>query len=98
MAYKRNPMRSERACSLSRYLMNFVNSALQTHAVQWMERTLDDSAIRRIFFGGIFLTADAIIRIMSNVADGLVVYPKVIEKRIMEELPLWQLKISLWKS
>ena len=87
MAYKRNPMRSERACSLSRYLMNFVNTSLQTHAVQWMERTLDDSAIRRMSLAESFLSADSILRIMSNVADGLVVYPKIIEKRIMEELP-----------
>jgi adenylosuccinate lyase len=87
MAYKRNPMRSERACSLSRYLMNLVNGALQTHSLQWMERTLDDSAIRRLSLAEAFLSSDAIIRIMSNVANGLVVYPKVIEKRIMAELP-----------
>jgi adenylosuccinate lyase len=87
MAYKRNPMRSERACSLSRYLMNLVNGALQTHALQWMERTLDDSAIRRLTLAEGFLCADSIVRIMSNVSNGLVVYPKVIERRIQAELP-----------
>ena len=87
MAYKRNPMRSERACALSRFLINQATSALQTHAVQWMERSLDDSAIRRLILGQSFLAADAIVDIMRNVASGLVVYPAVIEKRINAELP-----------
>ena len=67
--------------------MNLVNGALQTHALQWMERTLDDSAIRRLTLAEGFLCADAIVRIMSNVSNGLVVYPKVIERRIFAELP-----------
>ena len=87
MAYKRNPMLSERACSLSRFLINQATSALQTHAVQWMERSLDDSAIRRLVLGQAFLAADAIVDIMRNVAGGLVVYPAVINKRVDSELP-----------
>ena len=82
-------MRSERACSLSRYLMNLVNGALQTHALQWMERTLDDSAIRRLTLAEGFLCADAIVRIMSNVSNGLVVYPNVIERRIQARIALY---------
>ena len=87
MAYKRNPMRSERACALSRFLMNQAQHAVHTHAVQWMERSLDDSAIRRLSLSESFLAADAILGIMRNVAEGLVVYPKVIERRIQSELP-----------
>jgi adenylosuccinate lyase len=87
MAYKRNPMRCERACALSRFLMNQASNALQTHAVQWMERTLDDSANRRLSLGQSFLAADSIIGIMRNVADGMIVYPAVIERRIASELP-----------
>ncbi len=87
MAYKRNPMRAERACALSRFLINQATSALQTHAVQWMERSLDDSAIRRLVLGQSFLAADAIVDIMRNIASGLVVYPAVINKRIESELP-----------
>ena len=87
MAYKRNPMRSERACSLARFLMNQAGNALQTHAVQWMERSLDDSANRRLSLGQSFLAADAIVSIMHNVAQGMVVYPEVIARRIRSELP-----------
>ncbi len=87
MAYKRNPMRSERCCSLARHLMSLVSDAQHTAAVQWMERTLDDSANRRISLGEAFLTADAVLGILQNVSEGLVVYPKVIERRIMQELP-----------
>ena len=87
MAYKRNPMRSERACALARFLMNQAGNALQTHAVQWMERSLDDSANRRLSLGQSFLAADAIVEIMHNVASGLVVYPNVIRSRIAAELP-----------
>ena len=87
MAYKRNPMRSERACSLARFLMNQAGNALQTHAVQWMERSLDDSANRRLSLGQSFLAADAIVDIMHNVASGMVVYPNVIKARIDSELP-----------
>jgi len=87
MAYKRNPMRSERACSLARHLMSLVNDAFSTHAVQWMERTLDDSAVRRISIPEAFLAADACLGIMQNVAEGLVVYPQVISRHIRDELP-----------
>ncbi len=87
MAYKRNPMRSERITSLSRYVMiNALNPAI-TSAVQWFERTLDDSANKRISVPESFLAVDGILNLCLNVADGLVVYPKVIEKRLMSELP-----------
>ena len=87
MAYKRNPMRSERCCSLARHLMALVADAQYTHATQWMERTLDDSANRRVSLAEAFLTADIVLNILQNVCEGMVVYPKVIERRIMGELP-----------
>jgi adenylosuccinate lyase len=87
MAYKRNPMRAERACSLGRHLMSLVSDAYNTHAVQWMERTLDDSAVRRIAIPEAFLAADAALGILQNICEGLVVYPQVIARRIREELP-----------
>ncbi len=87
MAYKRNPMRSERVCALSRYLMNLPLNAAQTHAVQWFERTLDDSANRRLSLPEAFLTADIILSLVANIASGIQVWPKVIESRIMQELP-----------
>ena len=87
MAYKRNPMRSERICSLARYVMaDALNPAITT-SVQWFERTLDDSANKRISVAEAFLTVDAILNIYMNVAGGLVVYPRVIEQRILSELP-----------
>lgn len=87
MAYKRNPMRSERISSIARYvIINALNPAI-TASTQWFERTLDDSANRRISIPEAFLAVDSIINIFINVADGMVVYPKVIEKHIMEELP-----------
>eukprot|EP00128_Syssomonas_multiformis_P010462 Colp12_sorted_trinity150504_noHs@30169 len=87
MAYKRNPMRSERICSLARHLMALAADAGHTAAVQWMERTLDDSANRRISLAEGFLTADIVLQTMQNVTEGLVVYPKVIERHIKQELP-----------
>ena len=87
MAYKRNPMRAERTCSLARHLMTLVQDAYQTHAVQWMERTLDDSAARRIFIPEAFLAADAICGILQNVAEGLDVHEAVIGRHIRDELP-----------
>ena len=87
MAYKRNPMRSERICSLSRYLMADAMNAPMTASVQWMERTLDDSANRRISMPEGFLCADAIIRLSQNVTDGLHVNEKIVEKTINEYLP-----------
>ena len=87
MAYKRNPMRSERIASLSRYVMvDALNPAI-TSATQWFERTLDDSANKRISVPEAFLAIDGILDLMLNVVDGLVVYPKVIEKRLRSELP-----------
>ncbi|MBR0092939.1 MAG: adenylosuccinate lyase [Lachnospiraceae bacterium] len=87
MAYKRNPMRSERICSLARYVTGNVLNASQTAASQWFERTLDDSANKRLSVPEGFLAVDGILNLCVNVADGLVVYPKVIEKRLMQELP-----------
>ena len=87
MAYKRNPMRSERICSLSRYVMiDALNPAI-TSSVQWFERTLDDSANKRLSIAEGFLTTDGILDLCLNVTSGLVVYPKVIEKHFMSELP-----------
>lgn len=87
MAFKRNPMRSERLCSLGRHLKNLAKDALDTYAAQIFERTLDDSAIRRISVPEAFLTADACLLLMQNVTSGLVVYPAVIGKHLNEELP-----------
>ena len=87
MAYKRNPMRSERICSLSRYLISDAANAHMTAAVQWMERTLDDSANRRISMPEGFLCADAILRLCNNVTRGLVVNEKIIDKTVREYLP-----------
>ncbi|MCM1542924.1 MAG: adenylosuccinate lyase [Blautia sp.] len=87
MAYKRNPMRSERIASLSRYVMvDALNPAI-TSATQWFERTLDDSANKRLSIPEGFLATDGILDLCLNVVDGLVVYPRVIEKRLMSELP-----------
>ena len=87
MPYKRNPMRSERICSLARYVMvDTLNPAI-TSATQWFERTLDDSANKRISVPEAFLGIDAILNIMINISEGIVVYPKSIEKRVMSELP-----------
>lgn len=87
MAYKRNPMRSERICSLARYVMSLQSSAANTLATQWMERTLDDSANRRLVLPQSFLAIDAILILYQNVVSGLVVYPEVIAKNLNEELP-----------
>ena len=87
MAYKRNPMRCERICSLSRYLMADAMNAPMTASVQWLERTLDDSANRRISLPEGFLCADAILRLAQNVTDGLHVNEKIVEKTVREYLP-----------
>ncbi len=87
MAYKRNPMRCERICSLSRYLMADAMNAPMTASVQWLERTLDDSANRRISLPEGFLCADAVLRLAQNVTDGLHVNEKIIEKTVREYLP-----------
>lgn len=87
MAYKRNPMRSERISSLAKFVIALQQSTAMTAATQWVERTLDDSANKRLSLPQAFLAIDAILIIWKNVLDGLVVYPKMIEKRIMAELP-----------
>jgi len=87
MAYKRNPMRCERICSLSKYLISLTINPYLIHATQWLERTLDDSANRRISIPEAFLAADAVLELLYNVTDNLIVYEKIIEKHIKEELP-----------
>ncbi len=87
MAYKRNPMRSERICSLARYVMSDVLNGEMTSGTQWMERTLDDSANKRLSIPEGFLATDGVLDLCLNVTDGLKVYPKVIEKHLLSELP-----------
>jgi adenylosuccinate lyase len=87
MAYKRNPMRCERTTALSRFVLSLASSPLMTAAEQWLERTLDDSANRRIVIPEAFLAVDGILEILINVLDGLVVYPRVIDARVQAELP-----------
>ena len=87
MAYKRNPMRSERICSLARYVICDALNPAVTSSVQWFERTLDDSANKRISIAEGFLATDGILDLCLNVTDGMKVYPKVIEKHLREELP-----------
>jgi len=87
MPYKRNPMRCERICSLARYVMVDAGNPAVTTATQWFERTLDDSANKRLSVPEAFLAVDAILNIYLNVASGLVVHPKVIERHVLEELP-----------
>ncbi|KAG6335083.1 hypothetical protein ID866_4011 [Astraeus odoratus] len=87
MAYKRNPMRCERACSLSRLLPALHKTVIETTGVQWLERTLDDSAIRRVAVPEAFLAADIVLSTLRNVSEGLVVYPMVIARHIKAELP-----------
>lgn len=87
MPYKRNPMRSERICALARFVMSLQSSGANTLATQWMERTLDDSANRRLTLPQAFLAIDAILIILENVASGMVVYPAMVAKHLNEELP-----------
>jgi adenylosuccinate lyase len=87
MAYKRNPMRAERICGLARFVMSVESSAASTLATQWMERTLDDSANRRLTLPQAFLAIDALLLLYENVTSGLVVYPRVIAERLKAELP-----------
>ena len=87
MAYKRNPMRSERICGLARFVASLQTSTTATLATQWMERTLDDSANRRLVLPQAFLAVDAILILYQNVASSLVVYPQVIARHLREELP-----------
>lgn len=87
MAYKRNPMRCERICSLARYVISLQSSPANTLATQWMERTLDDSANRRLVLPQAFLAIDAVLILLENITVGMVVYPKVIERNLAAELP-----------
>lgn len=87
MAYKRNPMRAERIASLARFVISLEGNANQTHAAQFFERTLDDSANRRIVIPEIFLAADSILILMENIAAGLEVHPAVIDRRLADEIP-----------
>src|SRR5205814_7039667 len=87
MAYKRNPMRCERATGLARFVISLSTSPLQTAAEQWFERTLDDSSNKRLAIPEPFLAIDGCLQIVVNVARGLVVYPKTIEAAVMAELP-----------
>ncbi|KAL1851598.1 adenylosuccinase ade13 [Paecilomyces lecythidis] len=87
MAYKRNPMRSERLCALGRHLQNLPKDAIDTYSAQWFERSLDDSAIRRISLPEMYLSADACLILLNNVSSGFVVYPQVIKRRVNDELP-----------
>jgi len=98
MAYKRNPMRSERVCSLARYVIGLPNAAANTHASQWFERTLDDSAIRRIILPEGFLAVDVILNLLTNIADGLHVWPSVVKKNVMAELPFMATEVILMES
>eukprot|EP00455_Lapot_gusevi_P044520 TRINITY_DN556_c0_g1_i1.p1 TRINITY_DN556_c0_g1~~TRINITY_DN556_c0_g1_i1.p1 ORF type:complete len:487 (-),score=158.61 TRINITY_DN556_c0_g1_i1:216-1676(-) len=98
MAYKRNPMRSERICSLARHVMALVADAQHTHANQWFERTLDDSANRRMALPEAFLGVDAILTIAGNITDGMQVWPHVIRKHIEAELPFMATEVILMAS
>lgn len=95
MAYKRNPMRSERCCSLARYVMGLPGGAANTAANQWFERTLDDSAIRRIILPEGFLAVDVILTLLQNIGDGLHVWPEVVKKHVMAELPFMSTEVIL---
>ncbi len=98
MPYKRNPMRSERINSLARFVLGLMPSTYQTSANQWMERTLDDSAHRRLALSQGLLAADAILVLFRNVASGLVVYPKMIEARLAQELPFMAAEVLLMEA
>jgi adenylosuccinate lyase len=95
MAYKRNPMRSERVCSIARFVMNLEANAAQTHAAQWFERTLDDSANRRLVLPEAFLGVDVLLSTAINVVDGLQVWPQVIATHVRAELPFMATEIIL---
>ena len=98
LTYKRNPMRAERITSLARYVMIDTLNPAFTAATQWFERTLDDSANKRIAVAEGFLAVDAILNIMLNITDGLVVYPKVIRARVMKELPFMATENIMMKA
>ena len=87
MAYKRNPMRAERLCSLARFILALPAAASQTSATQWLERTLDDSAVRRLILPQAFLAADGVLNLYGNIVPGLAVHPAVIARHVSEQLP-----------
>jgi adenylosuccinate lyase len=95
MAYKRNPMRAERICGLARFVTSLESSAAATASTQWLERTLDDSANRRLVLPQSFLAVDAILLLYQNIASGLVVYPQVIARHLAEELPFMATEMIL---
>lgn len=98
MAYKRNPMRSERAASLSKFVMSLLNNADKVSSTQWLERTLDDSANRRLTISESFLATDAVLDILINITEEIVVYPKIIERNIKEELPFMATETILMEA
>lgn len=98
MPYKRNPMRSERICALSRFVISLQSSPAMTAATQWMERTLDDSANRRLVIPQAFLAIDACLVLMQNIASGFVVYPKTIEHNLAKELPYMETENIMMKA
>lgn len=98
MAYKRNPMRSERICSLSRFVMSLVSNGQHTHANQWLERTLDDSANRRLSLPQAFLGVDAILLIAQNISQGLVVHKEIIRRNVERELPFQMTEEIIMKA
>ena len=98
MPYKRNPMRCERICALARYVITDAENPAFTAATQWFERTLDDSANKRISVAEAFLAVDAILNIYINVTGGLVVYDRVIRRRVMEKLPFMATENIMMKA
>lgn len=98
MAYKRNPMRTERMCALARFILSLVDSTAVTASTQWFERTLDDSANRRLTIPQAFLAADGLLKLYMNVLDGLVVYDKVITRRLADELPFMATETILMEA
>lgn len=98
MPYKRNPMRSERICALSRFLQSLLMNPAETAATQWLERTLDDSANRRLSMAQGFLAADAILQLVLDVGRGLVVHPKLVEKHLLAELPFMATETILMEA
>lgn len=98
MAYKRNPMRSERIASLAKFVIALSNSSAQVAATQWFERTLDDSANKRLTLPQAFLATDALLNIWINIAEGMVIYPKVMERHIQEELPFMMTEMLIMEG
>ncbi len=98
MAYKRNPMRSERICGLARFVINNALNGAVTASVQWLERTLDDSSNRRLSISEAFLAVDSILNLYMNITEGMVVYPGVIKKHITEELPFMATEVILMNA